>query len=285
MMLQAGDVVTVFSAEDVRVPVAKRRVMVRVEGEVNNPGYYQLKSGEDLLSLLQKSGGLTSDAYLFGAGLYRDEVRKSQTENLQKLIRRLDAEGNSRVLSLSQNLGASSDATLAQARIMAAQMQQRQTLERLRNVKPEGRIALNLEPNLNNYIDQLPTLRLINGDRFVVPSRPDFVYVYGSVNTESALLFKPNMTVTDYLMQSGVGAGADRDAVIVVRANGSAVTTNNEWFGSVGRLRLMPGDAIIVPDKIDLETGWSTFIRNTKDITQILYQLGIGAAAFKALGY
>jgi len=51
--------------------------MVRVEGEVNNPGYYQLKSGEDLLSLLQKSGGLTSDAYLFGAGLYRDEVRKS----------------------------------------------------------------------------------------------------------------------------------------------------------------------------------------------------------------
>ena len=77
MMLQAGDVVTVFSAEDVRVPVAKRRVMVRVEGEVNNPGYYQLKSGEDLLSLLQKSGGLTSDAYLFGAGLYRDEVRKS----------------------------------------------------------------------------------------------------------------------------------------------------------------------------------------------------------------
>ena len=285
MMLQAGDVVTVFSAEDVRVPVAKRRVMVRVEGEVNNPGYYQLKSGEDLLSLLQKSDGLTSDAYLFGAGLYRDEVRKSQTENLQKLIRRLDAEGNSRVLSLSQNLGASSDATLAQARIMAAQMQQRQTLERLRNVKPEGRIALNLEPNLNNYIDQLPTLRLINGDRFVVPSRPDFVYVYGSVNTESALLFKPNMTVTDYLMQSGVGAGADRDAVIVVRANGSAVTTNNEWFGSVGRLRLMPGDAIIVPDKIDLETGWSTFIRNTKDITQILYQLGIGAAAFKALGY
>jgi protein involved in polysaccharide export with SLBB domain len=285
MMLQAGDVVTVFSAEDVRVPVAKRRVMVRVEGEVNNPGYYQLKSGEDLLSLLQKSGGLTSDAYLFGAGLYRDEVRKSQTENLQKLIRRLDAEGNSRVLSLSQNLGASSDATLAQARIMAAQMQQRQTLERLRNVKPEGRIALNLEPNLNNYIDQLPTLRLINGDRFVVPSRPDFVYVYGSVNTESALLFKPNMTVTDYLMQSGVGAGADRDAVIVVRANGSAVTTNNERFGSVGRLRLMPGDAIIVPYKIDLETGWSTFIRNTKDITQILYQLGIGAAAFKALGY
>ena len=111
------------------------------------------------------------------------------------------------------------------------------------------------------------------------------MYVYGSVNTESALLFKPNMTVTDYLMQSGLGVGADRDAVIVVRANGSAVTTNNEWFGSVGRLRLMPGDAIIVPDKIDLETGWSTFIRNTKDITQILYQLGIGAAAFKALGY
>ena len=47
----------------------------------------------------------------------------------------------------------------------------------------------------------------------------------------------------------------------------------------------MPGDSIIVPDKVDLESGWSTVVRNTKDVTQIIYQLGIGAAAFKALGY
>ena len=285
VLLQPGDVVTIFSVEDVRVPIAKRRLMVRIEGEVNSPGYYQLKPGQSLLDLLQKAGGLTPDAYLFGSALYREDVRKAQTENLQKLIRRLEAEGNTKLMALSQSTGASLDALMTQNRILAAQQVQRQTLERLRTVKPEGRIALSLAPSVNNYIDQIPQLKLQNGDRFVVPSRPDFVYVFGSVNTESALLYRAGMTVEDYLNQSGLGTGADTDAVIVVRADGSVYTTNGSWFGSVSRKRLMPGDSIIVPDKVDLESGWSTVVRNTKDVTQIIYQLGIGAAAFKALGY
>ena len=45
----------------------------------------------------------------------------------------------------------------------------------------------------------------------------------------------------------------------------------------------MPGDAIVVPDKIDLEATWSTVVRNTKDLTQIFYQLGLGAAAIRTL--
>jgi hypothetical protein len=45
----------------------------------------------------------------------------------------------------------------------------------------------------------------------------------------------------------------------------------------------MPGDSIVLPEKVDRETGWSIFTRNAKDITQILYQFGIGAAAYKTL--
>jgi hypothetical protein len=45
----------------------------------------------------------------------------------------------------------------------------------------------------------------------------------------------------------------------------------------------MPGDSIVIPDKLDLETTWSSAIRNTVDITQIFYQLGLGAAAIKVL--
>jgi len=40
---------------------------------------------------------------------------------------------------------------------------------------------------------------------------------------------------------------------------------------------------IEVPEKQDHETTWSAVFRNTKDITQILYQLGLGAAAIKTL--
>ena len=286
-LLQAGDVVTVFSVNDMRVPISKRRIMVRIEGEVAQPGIYQAKPGESLTSVLQRAGGLTHDAYLFGSGLYREEVRKSQVDNLQKLMRRLETESSAQIAQLSQSMGASSDATLAQTRVLAAQNAQRQALERVRSVRPEGRIALGLEPDLYNYVNKLPEIRVQNGDRLVIPSRPDFVYIYGAVNTESALIYRPGQTVGDYLKLAGVGVAADRNAVIVVRADGSAFTTDNSaWFGtSVANVKLMPGDAIVVPDKVDMESTWSSAIRNTKDITQIFYQLGLGAAGLKALGY
>lgn len=285
-LLQAGDVVTVFSVNDMRIPIAKRRIMVRIEGEVAQPGIYQAKPGESLSSVLQRAGGLTHDAYLFGTGLYREDVRKSQIENLQKLMRRLESESSAQIAQLSQSMGASSDANLAQTRMLAAQNAQRQALERVRSVRPEGRIALGLEPDVYNYINKLPDIRVQNGDRLVIPNRPDFVYIYGAVNTESALIYRAGQTVADYLKLSGVGVAADRNAVIVVRADGSAFTSDNSWFGtSVNNVKLMPGDAIVVPDKVDMESTWSSAIRNTKDITQIFYQLGLGAAGLKALGY
>jgi polysaccharide export outer membrane protein len=284
-LLQAGDVVTVFSVNDMRVPVSKRRIMVRVEGEVAQPGIYQAKPGETLSTLLQRAGGLTYDAYLFGAAFYREDVRKSQTENLDKLVRRLEAESGAQLAQASQSLGASSDAAISQARILAAQQAQRQALERIRTLKPEGRIALGLDPQLHNYIDKLPEIRLQNGDRFIIPARPDFVYVYGAVNTESALIFKAGQTIKDYLNAAGVGTGADRDSVILIRADGSALTSNGSWFGSINSAQVMPGDSIVMPDKLDREATWSAVVRNAKDITQIFYQLGLGAAGLKALGY
>lgn len=284
-LLQAGDVVTVFSATDMRVPIAKRRIMVRVEGEVNKPGIYQAKPGETLSAVLQRAGGLTPDAYLFGSAFYRDEVRKSQIDNLDKLLRRLESESSAQLAQASQSLGAASDAAISQARILAAQQAQKQALDRVRALKPEGRIALGLEPDTANFLTKIPDLRLQNGDRFIIPTRPDFVYVYGAVNTESALIYKKDQTVNDYLKLAGVGSGADRDSVILVRADGSALTSNGSWFGSINSMKVMPGDSIVMPDKLDREATWSAVVRNAKDITQIFYQLGLGAAGLKALGY
>jgi polysaccharide export outer membrane protein len=38
-----------------------------------------------------------------------------------------------------------------------------------------------------------------------------------------------------------------------------------------------------MPEKFDRESGWSQTVRNAKDFTQVLYQLGLGAAAIKTL--
>jgi protein involved in polysaccharide export with SLBB domain len=282
-LLQARDVVTVFSVTDVRIPLSKRRVFVRVEGEVARPGVYQMVANDTLQTLVDKAGGLTQDAYLFGTAFHREEVRKSQEENLRNLVQRLEAESVGNVSQIAQSSGAATDVAAVQARVQMAQMLRKQSLERLRTLKPTGRIAMNLPPQVSNVVTQLPSIRLESGDRLVVPNRPDFVYVFGSVNTESALLHNAGKTVSDYLTQAGLSVGADRDNVILMRADGSAMTNTSSWGNSVMRTVVMPGDSIILPEKLDRESAWSVFTRNAKDITQILYQFGIGAAAWKTL--
>ena len=282
-LLQPGDVITIFSTNDLSVPISKRRITVRVEGEISKPGVYQAKPGDTLSTIIQRAGGLTHDAYLYGAAFYRDEVRRSQLENLQKLIKRVEAESNAALLQASQSTGASSNPIAVQARVLAAQAAQKQAMDRIRNLKPEGRIALTQSPDLYNRIETLPEIRLQNGDRLVIPTRPDFVYIYGAVNTESALLYRSEQTVNDYLKLSGVTASADKNTAILLRANGSALTNTGSWSNTVLSTKVMPGDSIVIPDKLDLETTWSSAIRNTVDITQIFYQLGLGAAAIKVL--
>lgn len=282
-LLQPGDVVTIFTAKDIRMPESRRQVFVRIEGEVNNPGVYPVLPGENLQTLLAKAGSTTPDAYLYATGLYREEVKRSQQRNLEKLLRRLDAETSSAVTQASQSLGGSADAMSMQAKVNSIQQAQRQSLERFRNLQPEGRIALGLKAALDLKTDHLPPLRLENGDRIQIPSRPDFVYVFGAVNTESALIYKPGLLVEDYLSAAGISVASDPGAVILVRADGSAMTNTSFWSNNVLRAQAMPGDTIVMPEKFDRESVWSQVVRSAKDFTQILYQLGLGAAAIKTL--
>lgn len=279
--LQPGDIVTVFSVNDVRVPQAKRQVFVRVEGEVQRPGIYQMQPGDSLPHLIEKAGGLTSDAYLFGAGFFREEVKRAQAQNLEQLVRRLESQVETRLSSAAASVS-SSDAGVAQIRVQAEAQAQKQALDRLRNLKPSGRIMLGLN-NDRVQPDKLPALRLENQDRLVVPARPDFVYVLGSVNTESSLIWRQGASVQQYLDQSGLTSGADIDEIFVLRADGSVLSNAGRWFSSVTGATVLPGDVIVLPEKTDHESAWSVFTRNAKDITQIVYQFSLGAAAIKTL--
>lgn len=282
LALQPGDIVTVFSVNDVRVPQAKRQVFVLVEGEVQRPGVYQMRSGDGLQQLIEQAGGLTEDAYLFGAAFYRDEVRRAQASNLDQLVRRLTAQVETRLSAAAANVSAS-EANVAQIRLQAEAQAQRQALERLRSLKPTGRIMLGLSGD-DARADKLPLLRLENLDRLVVPARPDFVYVLGSVNTESSLIWRDGATVQEYLDRSGLTSGADVDELFVLRADGSVLSNlGTNWLSSVRRAKVLPGDVVVLPEKTDHESAWSVFTRNAKDITQIIYQFSLGAVAIKTL--
>ena len=286
VQLQPGDTVTVFSQDDVAVPMDKRRVFVRVEGEVNVPGVYQMSGGETLQSLLAKAGGPTANAYLFGTAFYREAARKEQELNLDKAAKRLENQlRNEQSLGIA-NLRAMSgvDAQAAVAQREQEARLAREAIERFRQLKPTGRIAFGLQPNERSF-SRLPQIKLENGDRLVVPAKPDFVHVFGAVASESSSLWRPNMRVGDYLKTAGVSVDADVDNVFILRIDGTVVSRSSQnWFlGAIGGVEIMPGDTIVVPEKFDKETAWTKFTKGTREWAQIFANFGLGAAAIKTL--
>jgi hypothetical protein len=73
----------------------------------------------------------------------------------------------------------------------------------------------------------------------------------------------------------------------VLRADGTVLSGNQVagffGMGGIRSVKLQPGDTVVVPERAERETLYTTFIRGAKDITAIFYQFGLGAAAIKTL--
>ncbi len=278
LLLQPGDVVTIFSIDDIQVPVAKQTKYVRLEGEFANPGIYSVEPGETLPQLVARVGGLSPNAYLFGAEFTRESNRIYQQKKLEEAINRLEREIQSSAISRSKNVvsveeaaGLSQDAAAQQALIA-----------KLRQVKATGRIVLELPADYAAGIKDLPDIAMEDGDRFIVPSRPSMINVLGAVYNENAFVFKPEKRLPDYLRQAGgVSRTGDKSDVYLLRVDGSVISKRQAgWLmGNIDGERLMPGDTIVVPEDFE-RTTWTKVL---KDWGQILYQFGLGAAAITVL--
>lgn len=284
LTLQPGDIVTVFSQNDIRIPASKRKVVVRVEGEVNIPGVYEMTPGDTIQSLIAKAGGTTNNAYIFGTEFYREQARKEQQVNLEKAVRRLEAQVRSENVKVAAN-DTSGDAATANAKIQIAKDSGAVAIAKLRELKATGRVSLDLDSSENNdELNKLPRLKLENGDQIVIPNRPDFIHVFGAVNQEASLVWKNGITVDKYLAISGLTSDADTENIFVLRANGTVLSsTGRGWFSSINSLTLMPGDTIVVPERLNKESPYKIFTTGLKDWAQILSGFGISAAAIKTL--
>jgi protein involved in polysaccharide export with SLBB domain len=280
LVLEPGDIVTIFSQDDVQVPIDRRPAFVTVEGEVLQPGVYEVRPGETLADVVRRAGGLTSNAYLFGTELYRERVRLQQQANLEKVLRRVEQESTAGTASALAGLSAA-ESGIAQVRLQAQQAAQKEMVERLRNLRATGRISLNLPTDVAS-LATLPQLKLENLDRIVVPARPDFVNVYGAVNTESSLVWRADAGMSEYLAAAGLGTYADKGEIFVIRADGS-VASGNSGHNPLRGFRIMPGDNIVVPEKADKEPGFAKFTRGLRDWAQILAGFGLAVAALNNL--
>jgi protein involved in polysaccharide export with SLBB domain len=274
LAVESGDVITIFSQNDLGVPLDRRTKFVRLEGEFGAAGIYQAEAGETIRHLVERVGGLTPSAYLFGAEFTRESARIGQQKGLDHLVRTLEENASRNALAPSV---AGPDGAARTAQLEA----QRQLVARLREVKASGRMVLDLRPD--SAAAELPEIAVEDGDRFVVPYRPSTVELLGAVYNRNSFLYRPEDRVEDYLRRAG---GPTRDAdtrrMFVIRADGSVLSRQSVkglWGGGFTSLRLMPGDAIVVPERLT----HGAFLRGLRDWSQVFAQFALGAAAVRVV--
>ena len=256
-----------------------REQYVELTGEVVFPGRYLIKKGEKLSSVIARAGGFTRNAYLRGAVFTREKVRKLQQQRLNEMVDRLERE-----LLTTSSARTTTALSADEAKIMAQEAKTKEEIiKKLRQVKARGRLVIDLRPLAE--FKQLPDdIELEQGDKLYVPANPGTVQVIGSVYNQTAFIYRPGQKISYYIEQAGgYSQNADKESIYILKADGSAVRPHkgltwgfswnsrlNRWE-KTHRLEIEPGDTIVVPEKLE-RIAW---MRNIKDISQILYQMAV----------
>jgi len=278
--LEPGDVITIFSDADIRVPRAQQTKYVRLDGEFVHAGIYSVKPGETLKQLVIRAGGITPQAYLYGSQFSRESTRREQQQRLDEYVAALSYQveltaSNRATSVVSPNEAATTNASLASQRMLVG---------RLRQLRASGRVVLHIEPGEKN-VYSLPDLPLEDGDRFVVPPVPSTVGIVGAVYDPNSFEYASRKRAGEYLRTSGgPSKNADKKQMFIIRADGSVLSrqylqrtlwTGDNFDGQV----MYPGDTIVVPAQLNKVT----FLRGLTDWSAVFYQFALGAAAINVL--
>ena len=270
--LLPGDLVTIFSTADLRVPSTQQTRFVRLEGEFVASGVYSVLPGETLRQLLKRAGGPTTDAYLYASEFTRLSTKRLQQQRLNEYADQLEEQLSLEATSQAAKALNPQDAAAAAAEMTSAQA----TVARLRRLEPTGRIVLQLTPD-SRSLDDIPDLALEDGDKFVVPRVPSSVHVEGQVYSANAFVFTRGRQVRDYIkMAGGPSRQADAKRTFVMRADGSVYS---QQYGDLPKARVFPGDTIVVP----LQIRHTAVLRTLVDVATIVGQFGFAIAAINAL--
>jgi protein involved in polysaccharide export with SLBB domain len=251
---------------------------VRLEGEFVGAGVYRVAPGENLRQLVARAGGLAQDAYLYGSEFTRESTRVIQQHRIDEYADDLDqriklAEASSAANALSPQDQVANVAALQSARSVA---------DRLRQLTASGRIVLFIPPGSSSITD-IPELPLEDGDTFTVPQVPLTVNVFGAVYNQTSFLYERKQRTEDYIRFAGGGTPtADRKRSYIVRANGLVVSrqfATSRLPGAFNVAHLNPGDTIVIPEQVNKRS----LLRNMVDVSTVIGQFGLGAAAVNVL--
>ena len=258
LAISPGDVVhfnPLFTERDTGV--------VALTGEFRRPAYYDIVRGERLSQLIERAGGLTDQAYPYGAVFTRESVRAQERQEFIRASQQLEA-------GLTAAIPRAESTDQSQALVLATQ----QLVVQLRTTEPVGRVVVEADPTVLQVKPQLDPL-MEPGDAVYIPKRPFYVAVAGEVLNPTSLQFRAGAKPKDYIEEAGgFTQTAEDDRVFVVLPNGEAQPVKIS-FWNFTPVEVPPGSTIVVPKNLS-PFDLTTFLRNS---TQIFSQLAISAAS------
>lgn len=264
--LMSRDRVNIFS-----IPSWQQELKVTVVGEVEFPGEYTIKRGENLSDLMDRVGGLTSFGDAQAAVFTRESLKEQERKNLKTLAEELRKQIASEGLRRQAGDGA-----------IVSYDEAKKLLRDLTKAEAVGRLVIDFEALLAGQSNA--DISLEDGDVLYVPGLNQAVNVVGEVYVPTSHLFASGLSYEDYINRSGgFRKLADEDSTYIIRSNGSVEIPRRDsgfWFaGANGKGSIRPGDTIVVPfdsESIDGFTVWA-------NATQIIYQLAVAVAAIGSL--
>jgi polysaccharide export outer membrane protein len=270
------------------VPDWKLYRTVSITGEVKFPGTYTIKKGERLASLIERAGGYTDSAFIRGAVFTRNSVREMQEKALAEMSERLERE-----LLSSGSIQISTALSSEEIEAKKVELEQRKKfVDLIKQVKATGRMSIKLA-HLRLLKNSEYDIELEEGDSLFIPTRNSVINVTGAVMSRGSFIYSENLDYKDYIsMSGGFTRYADESNIYVLKVDGTAMKLSNSFLhwnmtmsrweaGSFGEdsKQLEPGDTIIVPIEVE-RIAW---LREFKDLTQIMYQIAVTAGVAVAL--
>jgi len=233
---------------------------ILLSGEFVRPGLYEIRRGERLSEVVARAGGITQQAYPYGAIFTRESVKRAERAGLVRAAHELNSAAA--FAATRQGVGAGAIAAV------------RDIVAELTSAEPLGRMVMEADPTVLQVRPELD-LVLEPGDTLFMPKRPNSVLVIGDVLNPGALQFVSGTTAEQYMNQAGgLQESADRDRLFLVYPNGIAQPISfNVW--NYQSVQVPPGSTIVSP-KNPAPLDLLTF---ATDLTSLFGQLAITAAS------
>ena len=235
---------------------------IKVSGAVLNPGQYLMNDGDYVKDAIEKAGGFTKSAYVFGAVYETKEALVNSQEAMEKLY-------ENSIQNISQMIKETGSEIDFVPLI--------EILSQLKATKASGRVIIDLGEDLGSMLVQ-------NGDTLLIPEITNQVYLYGAIASNGPAIFSEGKNINFYLeKKGGLTDLANKQNIFILNPNGESyeVKRNRNIFTSKSKeIQIYPGSIIYIPEKID--SGYQSMIQ-AQAFAAILGNLGVSLASISIL--